>query len=276
MRLAYLITTYGQYEHLHRLIAALDDPCVHFYIHVDAKAQMPTNLGDFQRITMIERRKIWWAGWSIVEAELALMRAAVADGGYDYYALISGQDYPFRPNAWLRERLAQGGEFIGLSPLPSELEGRMNYRYFEGFDRRNRRSLGYLTMRGIERLLALVAPKRRWPVEQIWKGDQWGVLSDECVRHVLQQAVDKRLVDFFKTSFAPDESFIQTIIGNSPFAAQVRPGPTYADWSEQKSGPALITSAHLPAMAASGRFFARKFDDSSGEVIAQIDKTLRK
>ena len=121
MRIAYLIAAHGNYQHLQRLIDALQDEDVFFYIHIDRKAALPVISGD--RIEYIRPRvDVHWSGFSQVTATLLLMEAAVKDG-HDYYAYISGVDYPIKPNHWLKELLAAGGEYIhihrmGEDPLP--------------------------------------------------------------------------------------------------------------------------------------------------------------
>ena len=112
-RIAYLITAYNNFNHLKRLLSALDDSGAFFYIHIDKNSPLPTNLNEFQNITFIKRHKVWWAGWSHQQAILNLMKEAVS-GTYDYYALLSGADYPIREKEFLYDKLRAGGEFISL------------------------------------------------------------------------------------------------------------------------------------------------------------------
>ena len=80
---------------------------------------------------------------------------------------------------------------------------------------------------------------------------------------------------FFKSGFCPDESFFQTIIGNSTYSTNVKECLTYADWTADP-GPAIITEKHMSLLASlDNKFFARKFTDDSTEVINEIDRLLR-
>lgn len=305
MSVAILIMAHGQYEQLHRLLGALaEDERFHFYIHVDAKSPMPTNLGEFEgRITWVPWVKVWWLGFSSVEAQLSLVRAAVADGGYDYYALISGVDYPIRPNEWLFETLRGGGEFIdavSLAQLPNRrvFDDRVDYRYFgDGVDRRARRKRfprhtpKYYWVELLEKSQQLLGIKRwRRPIEPHF-GSAWWVLSDACLRWVLGFADRRRdVVRFFKRIKCPDESFVQTLVAHSPFAAQVRGSLTFVDVTTPVI-PAMIGREHIAQMAPGHKsyrtekhfrespshepFFARKFSDASGEICRLIDQTLR-
>ena len=87
----------------------------------------------------------------------------------------------------------------------------------------------------------------------------------------------------FKHTLFPEEALFQTIIGNSPFRAQVTHNLTYNDWTRPtRPYPAIIDAQHLQeALAASvvaaddafGRgelLFARKFPDDSAWLVARL------
>jgi hypothetical protein len=113
MKIAYLILAHNNYNHLRRLVKALNGSTSTFFIHIDKKSEMPDNLHDFENVIFVKRSKVWWSGWSIVDATLRLMRVAVSHG-FDYYILLSGTDYPIRPNSFLYEKLSTGNEYINI------------------------------------------------------------------------------------------------------------------------------------------------------------------
>ncbi len=283
MKIAYLIAASGNYAHLRRLVRALDDTGVHFYIHIDLKSPMPDNLGDFPNVTFVPRVKVWWAGFSQVRATLNMMREAVK-GRYDYYAFISGGDYPVKPNALLYETLARGGEFINAVEgfQSHKPRSRVEYYHLDCYNRRGRDAARYF-FRSIELGLRFVARKRRYPFRTLWHGGSWWVLSNGCVRYILDYVdANPRYVSFYKTALCPDESFFQTIIAHSPFLNDVRGNLTYTDWSAGGSGPAFISEKHLPMFVPGetcGKqcepFFARKFTDASADVVDMIEKGCR-
>jgi hypothetical protein len=272
------------------LVDALDDPCVGFFVHIDAKSAMPAGLFEGRRnVTLVPRRKVWWGGWSHTAAILTLMSAA-AEGDFDYCVTMSGGDYPVRSNETIFRTLAAGGEFINAAPgfRPDKPESRVKYYWFEGFDRR-RKNPKALAFRALEKVLKILQiHKRRYPFEQIYVGIVWSALSMGCVRYILDYArTHPRYVAFFRTAQVPEEMFFQTIVGNSPFAKHIKGTLTYMDWNSDDSGPPLITKEHLPRLApgvrhgnpASGlfteRIFARKFNDNSSDVLDEIDALFR-
>lgn len=286
MKIAYLITSYGEYEHLKRLLTAINAPYVLFFLHIDAKSTMPDNLYKFDNLTFIPRKKVWWGSWSHMEVILDdLMNASTnATIEFDYCILISDTDYPIKPNEELLNILSSGGEFINANKgfCSHKPEKRIKYYYFDGFDHRQN-DLKSLFSRSIEILLRPIVYKRHYPFEQAWVDTVWSALSIACVRYILEY-VDKNpdYVAFFRTAKIPEEIFLHTIIGNSKYAMQVRGNLTYTDWTNSTSGPAQITLEHISALhncdEISGRtiFFARKFKDDSIDVIKTINTNLLK
>jgi hypothetical protein len=98
---------------------------------------------------------------------------------------------------------------------------------------------------------------------QPYGGSQWWTLSKSAIRYVAE-FIERRpdIVSFFRGCFAPDESFIQTIVSNSGFADHVtgdnlriavwgRPQPPY---------PATLTMDDRKMLRSSHQHFARKFN----------------
>ena len=286
MKIAYLITAYSNYNHLKRLINALQDNNVVFFIHIDKKSKMPNNLNEFDNVVFIKREKVWWGGWSHLDAIIRLIKTA-KNYGFDYYILLSGTDYPIRPNSFLYEKLSLGGEYIGIFEgfRDHKPESRIKYYYFDCFDRRNMRSIKTVFFLLLEWISKLFFFKKVYPFKQIYHGPTWWALSHDCVIYVLDQIdIKNDYVKFYKTCWCPEESFFQTIIGNSQFFSKCKTTLTYVDWSSSPA-PALINQNHIELFKKqiefydSGYiytpFFARKFDDSCAHIIELIEKELR-
>lgn len=276
MKIAYLIVAHGNYLHLERLIKALhEDDCM-FYIHIDKQSPLPDIKGE-NIIFLSERVRVKWSGFSLVQAAINLLRRAFEDG-CDYYALISGADYPIKPNSYLRELLQHGGEYIHIQKIgtdPYAPLSRYKYYYFTDFyNRRNKNSIKTKFFLALQKKLRKLKIKKQIPF-QLYTGGQWFVLSKECVAYILNEIKrNKKYKRFFLFGFCSDESFFQTIIGNSEFHNRVKKYLTYTDWSVSPA-PAMIGKHHLPVLKASDKFFARKFDDNSADIIDAIDKELR-
>jgi hypothetical protein len=286
MKIAYLITAFNNYELLEKLIKALDDSEVGFFIHIDKKSIMPKNIWGNKKIFFVKRIKVWWGGWSHQQAIINLMNEACKNK-FDYYVLCSGTDYPIRPNTFLYNKLEEGGEYINVVKgfQSHKPESRIKFYYFDCFDRRktsSRKTRFFLTL---EKLLQKIITKHNYPFAEIFHGSTWWALSDNCVAYILTFIKNNpKYVNFYKTSWCPEESLIQTIIGNSEFSYKCRGNLTYTDWSTYPA-PAMINNGHLiqftnnlefeSSYGKYSPFFARKFSDKSLYIIDQIEKELR-
>lgn len=95
-----------------------------------------------------------------------------------------------------------------------------------------------------------------------------------------------KVVEFFKHTYIPEESFFQTILGNSPYKSRTQGNLTYADWTGGGSHPGYITESHLDFLAANGPImvddvygkreilFARKFTDEAKEIVLRLDQHM--
>jgi hypothetical protein len=286
MKVAFLITAYNHYDHLRRLVDALQDEHSTFFIHIDGKSPMPANLRPGHKIRFIKRIKVWWGGWSHQQAILNLMKEAVRER-FDYYCLISGTDYPIRPKSFFYDKLREGGEYFSFIKGFSEdkPESRVQYYYFDGFDRR-RRTLKTKVFLKFESLVRKLRVKRNYPFKEVYHGSTWWALSHDCIQYVLSfLKSNPAYTRFFKTSFCPEETFIHTILGNSPFKNKSKGYLTYTDWSANWNSPEWITEKHVDLFKEQELFevsegeyhpyFARKFSDGSKDIVKKIDRELR-
>lgn len=295
MKIAYLILAHNNPGHLRRLIGALREDWTDFYVHIDRKA--PTGmfdaLGAEPRTHFIaERVSACWGGYSLVQATLNLMAAAMAEASApDRLVLLSGADYPIRSNRRIRDFFeGSATEHIGMMKMPSpdgrKPLARLETLYFEAARG------AYMPTRVLftqtNRLLEGRYKRNYRPVLgdiQPYAGSQWWALTREAARYILDDFIPShpRLVRFYKRSLIPDEMFFHTILGNSPFHGNVARNLTYADWSKGLSrNPAPITAAHLDRFAdpgfalddVEGRgpcFFVRKFSEADTALLDRID-----
>lgn len=285
MKIAYLIIAHGNYRHLDRLIAALDDPGISFFLHLDQKANEIYQPKRPNVEAIKERVNVNWGCFGMVQATLNLMKAAWKNSAFDYYILISGADYPIRQNKFLYKLVdAQKHQFINSkeAPLPHKPFSRFENYYFNY----NRKKKGFKErwLKKIEELLPKLWVKKQLKFK-IYVGSSWFALTGSCVQYILE-TVEKHpeYIRFFKTSLHPDEAFFQTIIGNSSFNQLSKNNITYAQWSK-KSSPDMITRKQVALFQDQTEFeesygkytpfFARKFDDDSHKVVADIEALLR-
>jgi hypothetical protein len=290
VNVAYLVLAHNTPRNVSRLAAALRHPSHQIFIHVDGKADIssfrPAAAAD--ATLLAQRVPVYWGDFSQVRASLALLRKAFeASTRFDYFVLMSGSDYPLYRAEDLNGFFAsaRGLEFISTVPIPCEAAGKGADRMTAFKPAGDPASLRYraaaLATRAVRhsrnhaKALGSMTPLA---------GSSWWAISRSAAQVVLE-FVDRQSekVRFFENTVCPDESFFQTIIGNSNRSHRIRRALVYADWSGGGSSPALIAERHLPLFQDHLRpsaddpygpgifLFARKLADDADDIRASID-----
>lgn len=291
MRIAFLILAHRNADQVERLCLRLRPHNV--FVHADAQAaDFPTNqLAKLPGVTVVSpRRAIYWGDFSMVEATLTLLSAASAVGSFDRYVLLSGECYPAKPIAALEEAFETNPrrEWISLTPIAagSQLEIMTGRRW---------RMAPLVGARGLDAKLRGAWNKaskmfgrdfRREIGTTPYFGSQWFGLSARCVGMILKFVpAHPEFVRAYRSVYAPDEHFFQTIVGNSEFAASAI--------HVKERGVATNQSAPLHQIAPSedryfgnsgkdfdlvvgtGKFFLRKVSlQRSGPLLDRVDREL--
>jgi hypothetical protein len=273
--LAYIVSAYKNLDQLARLAERLNTERSVVYIHADKKAdqaeygRLERTLAGRPNVRLLERHVCHWGGFGHVRATLKGIDALLASGSdFEHLVLLTGQDYPIKPLAEIERFFAEhrGTSFMAYSALPSE-----SWSPRGGLDRieyRHWRWRGpHVRLPWTRRFPAGVAP---------YGGGAYWNLSRACVEHVAR-FVESRpdVVDFFRHVDIPDEVFFQTVLMNSELAGSVvNDNLRYIDWT-RGARPALLEARDLPALRASPKLFARKFDVfHDGKILDLVDTEL--
>jgi hypothetical protein len=293
-----------------RLLAALDD--VPVFLHCDAATPARVfgamTQGLPGRVTVLRRMRARLASWSLVEAELAALRAAVGATRAEHIAVLSGSDYPLVSVPDLVRELAawEGRSYLWNVELPFPAWD--TPRHPDGGHWRFTRR--FLTRRG--HVLFLRDVPLRWPVPrqvpaqvELRASSQWKVYARHHAERLLG-LVDARpdLVRFWRTTLVPDESFAASMLASPALLGEdalppCRAHAWYIRWPEGVTyHPEWLTRADFDDLAGArsadpptweeaarpsaawelpGRkLFARKFStDVDREVLDRIDSELR-
>ncbi|MEM8514924.1 hypothetical protein RCH14_004279 [Massilia sp. MP_M2] len=292
--IAYLLLAHGNPAHLQRLIARLRSDGTAFFIHVDQKANARAfaHLALDDVTLMPEPVAVHWGDYSQVEAILLLMKTALAAGPFTRFVLLSGVDYPLKPTAAINAFFAAqpDAEYINLVPMPCAAAGKPLARLTSYTLRPTLSALHRLTLRVL--LKARIIPRQRDHARALgaltpYGGSTWWALTRGACDYLVDYvARNPGLVRFFKGTQYADETFLQTILGNSPFMANVRRNLTYTDWSGGGASPANMSAKHVDYFRANTQFgagdiygsgpmiFARKFGDSDAALLQAMDTHL--
>lgn len=293
---AYLIMAHTNFEQLKIELKMLDDKRNDIYLHIDKKAKN-VDINDIcsviedSNIYLVKRHNVKWAGFSVVECELSLLKQAM-NKTYEYYHLLSGLDLPLRSQDEIHKFFQEnkGKEFVSFD-LPKirdiEMDRVKYYRIFQDKYGRNRRNLGALLLYGIDELLIGIQKifcmnrvKEKGIIFQ--KGTQWFSITHQLAKEVLDK--EKWIKKNFLHTFGSDEMFLQTIVNNSELKERLYQNglknPELAclrkiDWNRGK--PYTWRKEDYKELMTSKCLFARKFDGNIDyEIIEKLNKNHRK
>lgn len=297
-RFVYLILSHADVPLLERLVGLIrrTSPASLVLVHHDrSKTPLPRDFyaGDASVAVLAPSLAGDWGSFALVDMVLLGLRylreAAVR---YDYVTLLSGADYPIRP---LREfeaaLVASPDGMMGLEDMPPGILDRYEFAWY----RLPRPMENGLTHRIVGRLAGL---NRKQPFLRfqsgrvgcrigvrprasaleglhIYKGSQWWALSSRAVATIETFIAGRPgYVDWFRRhSLIPDEAFFHTIVFNAGGLNVARDDGRYIRWTRPESGsPDRLDLTDVPALRASGKFFARKFaGDASGPILDALD-----
>jgi hypothetical protein len=279
MKLAHLILAHTAPSQLERLVQRIVHQDADIYIHIDKKSNIKLfeHLTSYQNVFFIQNRvKVYWGTYRIVHATLNSFKEIMATGNsYHHISLLSGQDYPLRPAAYIQEYLKQniGVAFINhllFDPEWREALPRIDLYHFNNFRLPGR----YLLQRFINKF----TPKRSFPNDLIPVGrSQWFTIPSECVAYLLDYwEKNPQIEQFIKFTWAPDEFIFHTILYNSAFKEKMASDDLrYIDWSRGGVNPKLLTMEDADSLLESGKLYARKFDINKDSLILDLIDKVR-
>src|SRR5215469_15408213 len=277
---------------LRRAIKTLSSADCGFFVHIDEKS-------DFQKFSSItedhvffseKRIPVCWGEFSQIEATMLLLgEALVSAANYDYFVFLQGSTYPLRTGVYIQRFLERnrGLEFMNAVKMPApgySLSKINTLRYPSD------KPLHHFAQRVLGKLgLAHRDYRKYLPGIEAYAGHAcWALTRDACTYIRRFTTANTHFVEYFRNTFAPDESFFHTIIGNSPFRANLRKNLVYADWSASKGDhPAVLNDEHLRFFEAHEKvwvedewgagemLFARKLSDDRLDLVERIDEIIK-
>jgi hypothetical protein len=252
---------------LQALLRLLDDRFAVF-VHLDARrAEVPAMPAHARLVA--PRHAVFWGGWSMMEATLALIAAARAAGDFQRYVLVSGDSLPVVPADHLEAVLRdEGVDHVDVRPVPdipalagaslAEAAARgqahawrlhnpvaWDHILLNPFHREAAAAYYHLPqdttdwLRGdiealvVELLRALRPPP---PFRQFCGGAQWWSLTGQTMAALLPELLRADMQRFFRTVQVPDEHMIPTALGALDLATRRLPSPVWVDHARRAAG----------------------------------------
>ena len=313
MQKHYLLLAHDQPDHVLRLVRRLDDGESTFWVHLDARVAIGPWCGvlDHPKVQLDEPRVICiWGTWSMVEAQLAQLRACLTSrepGGH--VIMLSGQSYPVKSPAHIDYYLSAHPSAIHMDVWdlterwPDNFRDRLDYFCIPMSEAKGNirllRPRGEMSARELvgwtRRLLRDVGPRRTAAVlgtigqarpdvaDRFVGGSQWWALPWGVARGLVSHhELHPEFSEFARWSQFPDETFFQTLLVtmNAALREDATPSLTHVDWTEGDWDlPRIMgtrdveTLLNLPDHV----LFARKFvtpasDDAREALDASLDR----
>lgn len=303
-RHAYLIIAHNNFEQLNFLLDLLDDERNDIFLFVDKKsfAQFDRNKVDMKasKLNIYSPFQINWGGYSQCRATLFLLRAALNQGAYSYFHLLSGVDLPLHSQNYIHDFFDKYAGYEFLAYVGKELqeknrpEERFKYYYFfQDSNIRNPLLKKLLTKTWNElfvRLQKIVGVNRiaQSGQIQVGYGTNWFSITNAFAKYILSE--EAQLERMYKNSLCCDEIFLHTLALNSEFKDRIFVTEGLNDKREDRQGslryinwwdgnPKVWTMADKEELLEArdrGYLFSRKFDERKDkEIISFIGELVK-
>ncbi len=294
MKHAYLIIAHNEYSILQILLSMLDDYENDVYLHIDKRAKdLNRKLESFKMnkaglSILKEPIKVYWGDISQVKAEYLLFEAALVNGPYAYYHLLSGTDLPIQRQKYIHDfcALHAGKEFVGFW-----LDANHQYDLYRKVHRyhlftkhlKDRHSSPFVhSLTSFCRNMTLILQKivhYRKPSELTFKkGPNWISITNEFCIYLVQKR--EFVLKHFRYTLCPDEIFVQSILWNSPFRENIycientdKGSMRKIDW--ERECPYTWKNEDYDELVQSDMLFARKFSSKQIELAHKLMETYK-
>ena len=245
---------------------------------------------------------------SLVDIVFAMLdRVEKENLKYEYYCLMSGQDFPIKPLAFIKDELEKNYPmpFIDCTPYDKDnwvfhkFKSRYSIIRFNSF-------LSYKfskknPIRKVLRAFAVFAQKVAEKTKHssyellakkgvdLYGGSAWWILPDVAINYIYNEYKENsEIVKMLLETYTPEETFFQIMTKRSPVKDKVEINPkdmvaqnckTWAYFSDEgkpfKGHPYVFTINEFDKLKKSDCWFARKFDiEQDMEIVGKICKEL--
>jgi hypothetical protein len=271
---AILITAYKNQKQLIELINQFSESNFTVYVHLDKKSainesQLKKTFIEKHHIRIYSKYKVNWGSRNHLKAILFLAEQAFKNRDNIYFHLITGQDKLVGSPEYLIHQFDKSKDYLQHIPYPVSYlpKGATDwFEYYNFYDILDaKKHLKYIRL--IRNLQIKFGIKRSFdkPFQQKYYGSTYWSLTLETLEYVIeythnQPAFFRRL----KHTFCAEELYFPTVVLNSPRASNVvNDNLRFIKWEANgKTGsPKVLDESDWPEIQASGKLFARKFEE---------------
>ena len=269
-KIAFILLCHKDPESIIRQAQRLTAKGDYIAIHFDARAKpehysrIRAKLKGNSHVVFTQRRcKCGWGEWSLVEATLLAVEAAVdAFPRATHFYMLSGDCMSIKSAEYAHHFLdaedvdyIESFDFFASDWIKTGMKGdRLHYRHF--FNERKNKFLFYASV-NLQRKLGL---KRDIPADlQIMIGSQWWCLRRRTVEWILDFCRKRKdVMRFFQTTWIPDETFFQTLVPHLVPEKEIRTRTLTFLMFTDYGMPVTFYDDHYDLLLSQDFLFARK------------------
>ncbi len=292
---AFMFLTHGRPEILKQTIETLDYPENDIFIHVDKSTpineyeKILSNLVNCSCYFTNKRIDVKWGDFSIVEAELELMKKVSETANYyQRIHLLSGVDVLIKPYKIIDKYFDEHPktEFVHFWNREEQEKKAFveRYRFYDLYVPKKRTLTSRILYHAVRKMSIytqkiLKINRDEKNSKEIKMGSQWFSITYEFMKEVLSQ--ESWIRETYEQTLCPDESFIQTILyNNKQFFKQNFSVEFNNDYDSIKrlikfvdGKPLSWSLTNKKEIESSTNFFARKvsIEDFSEEFISFLN-----
>lgn len=272
-----LILFHKDFMQLRNIINYFDNN-FYIYIHIDKKYRITKEEIEWLRKKenikgFYQKYVVNWGGFSVLKAELFLIKKAVENNELSYFHVISGQDYPLRSKKYFLNffKRHMGQEFISFKKLPiaewdeGTYKRYQRYSFYDYTNKFNPTIISFLS--NLQKAFHI---KRRIPDQYdcLFGGSNWVSITRSCAQYIVK-CHNIKFYNRLKYTFAPEETFFPTIIMNSPYSKRVvNNNLRYIVWKTNSKGhPKILTQEDWGGITMNLVLFGRKVDPTVSKVL---------
>ncbi len=276
MKIAVLIQCHKNPKQINLLLNQLDHPSIDCYIHIDKKADFANEILKRNNVFILRNEKrvsVEWGQISQVTATLNLLDEAYKLGEYDFYWLISGQDWPICSIEDIVKYFKMHNEKNFVQYWNSKNHGT---HVQNNLDKRNQIYFPkWMVGRKIwQRIIKRCYIELTGGYNRTWRiflrnqrnidyyyGSSWWALNRRTIEWCLSYLEnDRNYYTFFKYAVCLDESFFQTLVMLSPYADEKTDYLTYLHFHKGANSPEVLCGCDFAKAKDSNYLIMRKVD----------------
>lgn len=296
MKHAFCIVAHNDYELLEKLIRFLDSEGNDIFIHIDRRVSLPNceylkAIAKASNVYFTDRVDVAWGELGIFLAEFQLLKESEKKEQYDYFHLLSGQDFLLKSvdelDKFLEDNIYSNSSnkkyytnYIEAKPIEKKIQWNCffnricHYNFFIRYWRHKNK-----IVRDVIKILNICSNTVQTIIGvnrlkntnmKLYEGSTWYSLSNEFVKFVVKN--EEWIHKYFtKTSFAVDEAAMQILFMNSKYATsqfnkckdKQNVNLRYIDFERGNgASPYVFKSNDYTNLKSRNDFFARKFSPS--------------